>query len=135
MLTGVTAATGRAEVTRAALEAIAYQTRELVEAMEADGGERLKELRVDGGAAASDFLMQFQADILGRPIVRPVDAETTALGAAYLAGLATGFFKSLEELEQFWRAERTYEPRMKADRREELYAGWKQAVAQCTYAG
>jgi len=101
MLTGMTAATGRAEIARAALEGIAYQTRELVEAMEADSGESLKELRVDGGAAASDFLMQFQADILGKRIVRPVDTETTALGTAYLAGLATGFFKGLDELEQF----------------------------------
>ena len=135
MLTGITAATGRAEVARAALESIAYQTRELVEAMEADGGAQLRELRVDGGAAASDFLMQFQADILGKPIVRPVDAETTALGADYLAGLATGFFKSLEDLERFWRAERTYEPRMGAGQREELFAGWKKAVARCKYTG
>jgi glycerol kinase len=134
MLSGVTAATGRAEIARAALESIAYQTRELVEAMEADSGERLKELRVDGGAAASDFLMQFQADILGRAIVRPVDAETTALGAAYLAGLATGFFKGLDELERFWRAEKTYEPRMGADRRDELFEGWKKAVARCRFS-
>ena len=133
MLTGLTAATGRAEVARAALEGIAYQTRELVEAMEADSGEALQELRVDGGAAASDFLMQFQADILGKRIARPADAETTALGAAYLAGLATGFFKSLGDLEQFWRVDKTYEPRMTVERREELYAGWKQAVARCRF--
>jgi len=131
ILTGITAATGRAHIARAALESIAYQTRELVEAMEADSGETLKELRVDGGAAANDFLMQFQADVLGKPIVRPVDPETTALGAAYLAGLATGFFKNLNELEQFWRAGKIYEPTMRADRREELFAGWKKAVAQC----
>ena len=135
MLTGITAATGRAEIARAALEGIAYQTRELVEAMESDGGERLKELRVDGGAAASDFLMQFQADILGRRIVRPVDTETTALGAAYLAGLATGFFKGLDELEQFWRADKVWEPSMDPDRREKLFAGWKKAVARCRYSG
>jgi glycerol kinase len=134
MITGLTLATGRAEIVRAALEGIAYQTRELVEAMEADSGEKLKELRVDGGAAANDFLMQFQADILGRPIVRPSDTETTALGAAYLAGLATGFFKSLGEVEQFWRAERLFEPSMKEDHREELYSGWKAAVARCRYA-
>ena len=133
MLTGLTAATGRAEIARAALEGIAYQTKELVEAMQADSGEKLKELRVDGGAAASDFLMQFQADILGTRIVRPADSETTALGAAYLAGLATGFFKGLDELEQFWRVEKAYEPSMKADRREGLYAGWKKAVARCRY--
>jgi glycerol kinase len=134
-LSGITAATGKAHIVRAALEGIAYQTRELVEAMEADSAEKLKELRVDGGAAASDFLMQFQADILGKRIVRPADAETTALGAAYLAGLATGFFKNLAELEQFWRADKTYEPQMQAGRREELYAGWRKAVAQCRYAG
>ena len=88
-------------------------------------------MRVDGGAAANDFLMQFQADILGRPIVRPVDIETTALGAAYLAGLATGFWKTLEEVENFWRADRTYEPGMSESRRSELLAGWKTAVRQC----
>ena len=92
-LTGVTRSTEREHIVRAALESIAYQTRDLVEAMEADSGEQLSELRVDGGAAVNDFLMQFQADILGRPIVRPVDVETTALGAAYLAGIATGFWK------------------------------------------
>jgi len=135
LLTGITAATGRAHIARAALESIAYQTRELVEAMEADSGEELKELRVDGGAAANDFLMQFQADILGKAIVRPADPETTALGAAYLAGLATGFFRSLGELEQFWRAEKVYEPGMKAGRREDLYAGWKNAVARCRFRG
>jgi len=133
MLSGLTAASGKAHIARAALEAIAYQTRELVEAMEADSGEELKELRVDGGAAASDFLMQFQADILGKRIVRPADAETTALGAAYLAGLATGFFKSLGELEQFWRADKVYEPNMAPQRREDLYSGWKSAVARCQY--
>jgi glycerol kinase len=133
MLSGLTASSGRAHIARAALEAIAYQTRELVEAMEADSGEQLKELRVDGGAAASDFLMQFQADILGKRIVRPADAETTALGAAYLAGLATGFFKNLGELEQFWRADKVYEPTMPAQRREDLYRGWKTAVARCQY--
>jgi glycerol kinase len=133
MLTGLTAATGRAEIARAALEGIAYQTRELVEAMEADSAETLKELRVDGGAAANDFLMQFQADILGKRIVRPADSETTALGAAYLAGLAVGFFKGLAEVEQFWRAEKIYEPVMGAGRREELYEGWRRAVARCRF--
>ena len=133
MLSGLTAASGRAQIARAALEAIAYQTRELVEAMEADSDEALQELRVDGGAAASDFLMQFQADILGKRIVRPADAETTALGAAYLAGLATGFFKSPDELEQFWRAEKVYEPKMPPQRREDLYNGWKSAVARCQH--
>jgi len=131
LITGITRSTGKAEIVRAALESIAYQTRELVEAMEADSGERLRELRVDGGATANNFLMQFQADILDRPIVRPADVETTALGAAYLAGLAVGIWKSVEELEQFWRSERVFEPRMNGDERESLYAGWKRAVARC----
>jgi glycerol kinase len=86
---------------------------------------------VDGGATANNFLMQFQADILGCRIVRPADIETTALGAAYLAGLATGFFKSLGDLEKFWRAERTFEPQMEKGRREELFGGWQKAVARC----
>ncbi len=135
LITGITQATGRAEIVRATLEGIAYQTRELVEAMEADSGQELRELRVDGGAAANNFLMQFQADILGKRIVRPEDTETTALGAAYLAGLATGFFRNLDEIDAFWRPERVFEPDMNAARREDLYAGWKTAVAKCITAG
>ena len=131
MISGITGATTRAHIARATLEAIAYQVRGLVEAMEADSGERLKELRVDGGASANNFLMQFQADILGRPIVRPVDIETTALGAAYLAGLATGFYHSLDDVEQFWGRDRVFEPRLDEDRRESLYEGWRRAVARC----
>ncbi|MGH9664576.1 MAG: FGGY family carbohydrate kinase, partial [Bryobacteraceae bacterium] len=128
LMTGLTLATDRARLVRATLESIAYQTRELVDAMEADSGEKLKELRVDGGATANNFLMQFQADILGCPIVRPADIETTALGAAYLAGLATGVFKDTADLEKFWRAERIFTPQMSADQRDRLYAGWKDAV-------
>ncbi len=135
MLSGITQGTGRAEIVRATLEGIAYQVRELIEAMEADSGEPLKELRVDGGASANNFLLQFQADILGKRIVRPVDVETTALGAAYLAGLATGFFKSLDEIEQFWQAERVFEPAMSAVKRDDLWSGWKRAVARCRYEG
>jgi glycerol kinase len=131
ILTGLDRSTGRAHIVRAALESIAFQTRELVECMEADAGEPLTELRVDGGAAVNNFLMQFQADILGKPIVRPVDVETTALGAAYLAGLATGFWKNVEALESFWRAERRFEPVMPVDQREDLYKGWQVAVARC----
>lgn len=131
MVTGMTLGTGRAEIVRAVLESIAYQTRELVEAMQADSGQQLQELRVDGGATANNFLMQFQADILGRRIVRPLDIETTALGAAYLAGLATGYWKSEGELESFWKADRVFDPAMKADERESLYAGWQKAVARC----
>jgi glycerol kinase len=129
VLTGISRATGREHIVRAALESIAYQTRELVECMEADSGEPLRELRVDGGAAVNNFLMQFQADILGKPIVRPVDVETTALGAAYLAGLAAGYWKSVEELESFWRPERRFEPQMAASQRDNLFAGWREAVA------
>jgi len=116
---------------RATLESIAYQTRDLVDAMQADAGAKILELRVDGGAAQNNFLMQFQADILDCPIVRPADIETTALGAAYLAGLATGFWKDLAEVESFWRAERRFEPAMHADRRDALFTGWKDAVARC----
>ncbi len=131
IVSGITAGTDRARLVRATLESIAYQTRDLVEAMESDSGQKLKELRVDGGAASNNFLMQFQADILGCPIVRPADIETTALGAAYLAGLATGFFKSLDDLSRFWRSERVFEPKMSAARREELITGWGHAVARC----
>ncbi len=128
ILTGLTRGTMRAHVVRATLESMAYQTRDLISAMESDTGEQLHELRVDGGAAANNLLMQFQADILGRPIVRPADVETTALGAAYLAGLATGFFASLAAVEKFWRAERRFEPAMPVDQRESLYQGWQRAV-------
>jgi len=131
MVSGLTRGSSAAHLVRAALESIAYQTRDLVEAMEADSGERLKELRVDGGATANNFLMQFQADILGRSIVRPADIETTALGAAYLAGLATGFWKNVEEVESFWRVERVFEPGIAESRRGELYEGWKAAVERC----
>ena len=129
-ITGLTLGTTRAHLVRATLEAIAYQTRELIDAMQADSGARLAELRVDGGAAHNDFLMQFQSDILGCRIVRPVDTETTALGAAYLAGLATGIWKSTQEVEQFWRAEKVFEPQMGQSQREDLFAGWKRAVKQ-----
>ena len=130
VLSGMTLGTGRAQIVRATLESIAYQTRDLVEAMQSDSGEILKELRVDGGASANNFLMQFQADILGCRIVRPADTETSALGAAYLAGLAVGIWKNQAELESFWKSERVFEPRMNEDQRGTLYAGWKKAVAR-----
>jgi glycerol kinase len=131
VISGLTRASGRAHIVRAALESICYQTRELIEAMQADSGEHVAELRVDGGAANNNFLMQFQADILGCRIVRPADTETTALGAAYLAGLATGFWKSVEEVESFWQVERAFESAMDAAIRERLFEGWKSAVARC----
>ena len=130
LLSGLTRATGVAHIVRAALDSIAYQTRELVDAMESDSGTPLAELRADGGAASNDFLMQFQADILGRPVVRPANVETTALGAAFLAGLAAGVWKDTAELESFWKADRRFEPRMEDSRRAELYEGWKHAVAR-----
>ncbi len=133
ILTGLTRAAARAHIVRAALESIAYQTRDLIVAMERDAGQPLRELRVDGGAAANNFLMQFQADILDRPIVRPADTETTALGAAFLAGLAVGFWKGVEELESFRRVERIFEPHMPASQRERLLAGWQEAVARCRW--
>ncbi len=130
LITGLTRAAGKAHIVRATLESIAYQTRELVDAMQADSGEQLAELRVDGGAAANDFLMQFQADILGKPVVRPSNVETTALGAAFLAGLAAGVWKDLDEIESFWGVDRRFEPAMSESRRDELYSGWKAAVAR-----
>jgi glycerol kinase len=126
----MTLGTTREHIVRATLESIAYQTRELTDCMERDSGHKLQELRVDGGASANDFLMQFQADILGCPISRPADTETTALGAAYLAGLATGIWSGPQELESLWVRERVFEPQMDATKRAELYAGWKRAVRQ-----
>ncbi len=127
-IVGLTRGTGRAHIVRATLESIAYQTRDVVDAMKADSGLTLQALRVDGGAVRNDFLMQFQADILGVPVQRPAITETTALGAAYLAGLATGFWASTEEVAQQWALEKTYEPQIDVDRRDTLYADWKRAV-------
>jgi glycerol kinase len=131
LISGITRSTGRAHIVRAALESIAFQTAELVRAMEADAGNPLKELRVDGGGSVNNFLMQFQADVLNRPVVRPADVETTAVGAAYLAGLAAGFWKNSNEVEGFWRVERRFEPRLAASDRERLLSGWQSAIAQC----
>jgi glycerol kinase len=118
----------RAHVTRAALESLAYQTRDVADAMAADAGERLRALRVDGGAAANDFLMQFQADILNVPIDRPRVVETTAMGAAFLAGLGTGFWRSQAELGKARQIARRFKPRMGAEERDALYRGWQDAV-------
>lgn len=127
-IVGLTRGSGRAQVVRATLESIAYQTRDVLEAMQADSGLELPALRVDGGAVANDFLMQFQADILGVPVQRPAVTETTALGAAYLAGLAIGYWQSQDEIQKKWRVDSTFEPNMGVDERESLYAGWKKAV-------
>ena len=130
VISGLTRASTKAHIVRAALESIALQSKDLIDAMEADSGEPVRELRVDGGAAVNDFLMQFQADILGKPVVRPADVETTALGAAYLAGIAEGVWSGAAEVESFWRIERCFEPQMPADRRMECVMGWQKAVAR-----
>jgi glycerol kinase len=125
---GITRGANRNHLVRAALESIAYQTRGVVDAMTKDSGIRPEVLRIDGGAARNDFLCQFQADILGIPVERPTTTESTALGAAYLAGLATGFWKNEPELSSQLKIDRRFEPAMDASRREELYAGWQRAV-------
>lgn len=127
-MVGMTRGTTDEHIARSALEAIAYQTRDVLECMTKDSGQQLKSLRVDGGVTASDFLMQFQADILGIPIEKPVVTEMTALGAAYLAGLGVGFWKSKDEISKQWRLERVFEPNMSKDQKESLYTGWKRAV-------
>lgn len=113
---------------RAALEATAYQTKEVVDAMYKDSGVTLKNLKADGGMVVNNMIMQFQADILGVPVVRPVVSETTALGAAYAAGLAVGYWNNLEDLRKNWKIDRTWEPKMDAQEREKLYKGWLKAV-------
>ncbi len=126
---GLTRGSGRAHLARAALEAVAFQTRDVTDAMAADSGIPLQALRVDGGMVRNSFLMQFQADILGVPVQRAAVPETTALGAAYLAGLAAGFWTSPDDVTANWRAEQTFEPRLGADERDMLYSQWKHAVA------
>jgi glycerol kinase len=126
-IVGLTRGTGRAHIARAALEAIAYQVRDVLEAMQRDSGVKLEALRVDGGATANDLLMQFQADLLGVPVERPVVTETTALGAAYLAGLHAGVF-TLDGIPAHWKLARCFEPKMDAQTRDRLYAGWQRAT-------
>jgi glycerol kinase len=127
---GLTRGSSRAHIARAALESIAYQSADVLEAMQKDAGESLSELRVDGGAAANDLLMQFQADILGVPVVRPKVLETTALGAAYLAGLHTGVWSSREEIAAQWQMQRRFEPRMARGEAAGLLARWREAVSR-----
>ena len=127
-IVGLTRGANRNHVVRATLESIAYQTRDVLEAMEFDSGIKLKALKVDGGAVANNFLMQFQSDILGVPVDRPVVTETTAMGAAFLAGLAVGFWKSKDEIAAKWAVDRNFKPAMDAAVREKLYKGWKRAV-------
>jgi len=130
LIAGLTRGSTRAHIARAALEAIAYQVRDILRAMEDDAKIRLRELRVDGGACANDLLMQFQADLLGVPVARPRVAETTALGAAYLAGLAVGFWKDRREIAAQWRVDRRFVPAVKLAVRKQLLAGWAQALAR-----
>jgi len=127
-IVGITRGTTKAHLARAALESMCYQTLDVVRAMERDSGIELKELRADGGAVANSFLMQFQSDILGVPVEVPEITETTALGSAYLAGLATGFWESREELDARWRLSRRYEPSMQEGERERLHRRWLRAV-------
>ncbi|TCL42285.1 glycerol kinase GlpK [Harryflintia acetispora] len=127
---GLTRGTGRDHIVRAALESIAYQSKDVLDAIEADTGIAVRELRVDGGASVNNLLMQFQSDILDRPVCRPKVRETTALGASYLAGLAVGFWKDLEEIRAQWAPERVYTPGMPAETRQRLMRGWSKAVSR-----
>ncbi|MFQ5400626.1 MAG: glycerol kinase GlpK [Anaerolineae bacterium] len=130
VIVGLTRFVNKNHIARAALEATAYQTREVLDAMHKDSGVALKTLKVDGGMVYNDLLMQFQSDILGVPVVRPQVAETTSLGAAYAAGLAVGFWNSLEETRANWRVGKTWKPQMASEQRKTLYAGWLKAVAR-----
>ncbi len=128
MITGLTRGSSDGHVARAAVESIAYQSMDVLQAMEADAGITIKEVRVDGGATVNDYLMQFQAGLLQTDVVRPQITETTALGAAYLSGLAVGFWKNVEEVRQYWQSNKIFTPGMSDDKRTELIRGWKRAV-------
>jgi glycerol kinase len=128
VIVGMTRYINKYHISRAALEATAYQTREVLDAMNKDSGVQLKALKVDGGMVYNETLMQFQSDILGVPVVRPKVAETTALGAAYAAGLAVGFWENLEDLRQNWQVDETWDPDMDMATRKQLYKGWLKAV-------
>lgn len=130
VIAGLTRYVNKNHIARAALEATAYQTREVLDAMEADSGVKLKALKADGGMVFNELLMQFQADILDVPVVRPKVAETTALGAAYAAGLAVGFWKDYDELRVNWKKDKEWSPKMSANQREGLYSGWKKAITR-----
>jgi glycerol kinase len=124
---GLTRDTGIKEIVTAGLQSVCYQTKDLQKAMQSDG-QRPTEIRVDGGMVVNDWVMQFLADVLGAPVLRPQVTETTALGAAYLAGLKAGIFESLEALEQQWQCEHRFEPAMSKEQRDQLYEGWQTAV-------
>jgi glycerol kinase len=129
-IVGMTRYINKGHLARAALEATAYQTREVLDAMENDSGVALKSLKVDGGMVHNDLLMQFQADLLGVPVVRPKVAETTALGAAYAAGLAVGFWDNLDDLRSYWQIDKTWQPKMETNHRQQLFKQWKKAVVR-----
>jgi glycerol kinase len=130
VIAGLTRYANKGHLARAVLEATAYQTREVLEAMELDSGKKLESLRTDGGMVEDDLLMQFQADILNRDVIRPLIKETTALGASYAAGLAVGFYKDLEELRRQWGVDHVWKCHMERDTRERLYSEWKKAVTR-----
>jgi glycerol kinase len=132
IIAGITRGTTREHLVRATLESICYQTYDVLACMRDDAGIELSELRVDGGAVGNNFLMQFQADILGIPVVRPQNAETTAAGAAYLAGLAVDYWSSVEELSEMWARDKVFEPQMNNEERERLLAGWRRAVERAS---
>ncbi len=125
---GLTRGTSKEHFVRATLEALAYQTKDVLSAMEDDSGINLKALRVDGGVVKNNFLMEFQSGLLNVPVERPIISETTALGAAYLAGLAVGYWESQEEISKLWAVEKKFEPEMEEQERKDLYNGWKKAV-------
>jgi glycerol kinase len=127
-IVGITRGTSRGHIARAALDSIAYQTMDVLNAMQTDSGIAIKELRVDGGATANNLLMQFQSDLLNTKVIRPTIIETTALGAAYLAGLAVGYWSSMDEISRQWQEERTFIPEMNSAKRSELSKGWERAV-------
>jgi glycerol kinase len=129
-IVGMTRYVNKGHIARAALEATAYQTREVLDAMEADSGVKLTSLKVDGGMVFNELLMQFQADILNVPVIRPKVAETTALGAAYAAGLAVGFWMDFDELRSNWNMDKEWQPGMDTEIRKKLYSGWKKAVTK-----
>ncbi len=127
-IVGITRGSTNAHIARAALESIAFQTADVLKAMEADAGLSIKELRVDGGATVNNQLMQFQSDLLDTLVIRPSITETTALGAAYLAGLAVGYWNDIAEVEKYWQKERSFTPSMEAGRRDDLQKNWKRAI-------
>ena len=128
-LFGITRGTRQEQIVRAGLESIAYQTRDLVQAMEADAGRAIQSVRVDGGASVNAFLMQFQADLLGMPLVRPRSCETTALGAAFAAGISAGVWKNRKEISEIWKPDAIFEPAMSETTRAALIEGWNAAVS------